>query len=339
MIDKLNTVLILISLVLAYLFPIELFILVYAILGPLHYLTEINWIKEQNYFVQTKSYWIVIVLILSFVFSAPYLLNLSVFQNFFSSQEIQAETVRLYKQYINWSIFLSLIIAISLIVFKKSRYRIGIIIIGVLLAVLLNSNPNYNLIFGAFLPTIIHVYVFTLLFMIYGIIKNTSVFGLLNIAFVLLIPIVLWNIDFNPKEYSFDPYFKDIFIQTKFHHLNVFLTSFLKIKNELSFYFYELVDLKIQMFIAFAYTYHYLNWFSKTTVIGWHKKITTKKGVFIGGLWLFLVTIYIYDYQIGFAIALFLSILHVILEFPLNIIVLKTIGEKMFTLKKIKSSK
>jgi hypothetical protein len=27
---------------------------------------------------------------------------------------------------------------------------------------------------------------------------------------------------------------------------------------------------KVQSFIAFAYTYHYLNWFSKTSIIKWN---------------------------------------------------------------------
>ena len=69
--------------------------------------------------------------------------------------------------------------------------------------------------------------------------------------------------------------------------------------------------------IAFAYTYHYLNWFSKTSVIGWHE-ISRLRMVMIIALWLAAVGIYAWDYRIGFAVLLTLSLGHVILEFPLN---------------------
>ena len=78
-IDKLNTLLIIISLVIAILFPFELFLVAYAILGPLHYLTEINWIKENNYFF-SKKYWVGLVILFSFLVSAPVVLKLSFFQ-------------------------------------------------------------------------------------------------------------------------------------------------------------------------------------------------------------------------------------------------------------------
>jgi hypothetical protein len=49
-VDLLNTGLLLLSVALAYLFPFRLFLLSYAILGPLHYLTEINWLHQKKYF-------------------------------------------------------------------------------------------------------------------------------------------------------------------------------------------------------------------------------------------------------------------------------------------------
>ena len=45
-VDLLNTGLILVSVGLAFLFPFRLFLVAYAIIGPLHYLTEINWLNE-----------------------------------------------------------------------------------------------------------------------------------------------------------------------------------------------------------------------------------------------------------------------------------------------------
>ena len=49
-VDKLNSFLILISLGLACFLPFELFLVSYALLGPLHYLTESNWIRDKGFF-------------------------------------------------------------------------------------------------------------------------------------------------------------------------------------------------------------------------------------------------------------------------------------------------
>ena len=59
-IDILNFGLILISFVLACVLPFELFLFGYAVLGPLHYLTETNWIVNKKYFV-VNTYWKYIV--------------------------------------------------------------------------------------------------------------------------------------------------------------------------------------------------------------------------------------------------------------------------------------
>src|SRR5262245_1075832 len=45
----------LLSAAIAWVVPFELFVLSYAILGPLHYLTEISWLHDRGYF--TPSRW------------------------------------------------------------------------------------------------------------------------------------------------------------------------------------------------------------------------------------------------------------------------------------------
>src|ERR1051326_6332879 len=53
-INYLNICLMLISCVMAFIFPFELFLFSYAILGPLHYLTEISWLHDRNYFTERQ---------------------------------------------------------------------------------------------------------------------------------------------------------------------------------------------------------------------------------------------------------------------------------------------
>src|SRR5438128_829474 len=53
-VNYLNLGLMIVSCVLAYITPFELFLFAYAVLGPLHYLTEISWLHDRKYFVEAK---------------------------------------------------------------------------------------------------------------------------------------------------------------------------------------------------------------------------------------------------------------------------------------------
>ena len=70
-------------------------------------------------------------------------------------------------------------------------------------------------------------------------------------------------------------------------------------------------------FLSFAYTYHYLNWFSKVNIIKWNDMPRKRLSVIII-LYLMSISIYLYDYALGLTVLLLLGQLHVILEFPLN---------------------
>ena len=49
-VNHLNSGLMVVSCVVAYLYPFELFLFSYAVLGPLHYFTEISWLHQRGYF-------------------------------------------------------------------------------------------------------------------------------------------------------------------------------------------------------------------------------------------------------------------------------------------------
>jgi hypothetical protein len=86
--------------------------------------------------------------------------------------------------------------------------------------------------------------------------------------------------------------------------------------------------LSLMAFIAFAYLYHYLNWFSKTSVIRWND-ISRTRLVAVIALWLVSVGLYAYDTAVGFQWLFFLSFSHVLLEFPLNHVTVITIGREI----------
>src|SRR5262249_1389908 len=71
-------------------------------------------------------------------------------------------------------------------------------------------------------------------------------------------------------------------------------------------------------FLAFAYTYHYLNWFSKTGIIRWHV-ISGRRLALIGAVYVAALGVYAYDYHVGLVALFVLSLVHVLLEFPLDL--------------------
>jgi hypothetical protein len=86
--------------------------------------------------------------------------------------------------------------------------------------------------------------------------------------------------------------------------------------------------LAVMAFIAFAYTYHYLNWFSKTSIIQWHQ-IPRGRSVAVVLVWLASVGLFVYDYRLGLQWLFFLSFTHVALEFPLNHLTFIGIGREV----------
>ena len=92
--------------------------------------------------------------------------------------------------------------------------------------------------------------------------------------------------------------------------------------------FFSTFGIMLMRFIAFAYLYHYLNWFSKTEVIRWHK-VPKIRFFAVIVLWLSACGFYIYDYSLGLSVLFFLSFTHVLLEFPLNMVSIVGIGKEV----------
>jgi len=85
------------------------------------------------------------------------------------------------------------------------------------------------------------------------------------------------------------------------------------------------LDTRLTSILAFVYTYHYLNWFIKADVIRW-ADIPRMRLVGLAAASAASTALYFYDYTFGFTFLLALSLVHILLEFPLNSMALRQLG-------------
>jgi hypothetical protein len=435
-INFLNIGLMLITAVLAYYFPFETFLLAYAYLGPLHYLTEISWLHDRQYFAKGKNdFWVLLIigiLLSYFAYAGDYGFSKDIYDYFVA--------LNLFDKLLVFALFASVLFALV------KNLWVKLLSIFVLFAFVSNwlspdramANENSTTIFAltALIPTLIHVYIFTGLFMFYGSLKTRSVSGMWQMVAFIAIPLVLvFTLPVDTKNgflsnYGKDAYYAngDGFYNTNFmildhfnlneeakytnkeylelitrkgnkenflrqglidsmalnkhidsltkmksspfvlkpmpinmanlapqyqhdHLLYFFDTSsrYINMLNEYRMremprmaiartkkemdgliYFSE-VGIMLMRFIAFAYLYHYLNWFSKTEIIRWHK-VPKVRFIIVMVTWIAASLFYAYDYSLGLSLLFFLSFSHVLLEFPLNVISIVGIGTESLSI-------
>lgn len=313
-IHHLNSGLIVLSCIVAFFIPFELFLFSYGILGPLHYLTEIGWLHKKNYFTKGKY---------DFLFLTGACLIL-MYWNYNPPKDFGVTADLL---------FFSLLASIAFVFIKDWLYRFVLLALLVVFVGFLNNAPQFFIWAAIFLPTIIHVFIFTWAFMLYGVIKEKSIPGVISIVVLILCSTLIIVVQPANLNYEVSPYIQksyDMFTALNFNLINYFNLDHL---TEVKQIFTTNAGFVIMRFIAFAYTYHYLNWFSKTSVIKWH---LVPKKVLIGtiAIWLISISLYIYDYTLGLTVLFFLSFLHVFLEFPLNIVSFTGIGKAVFSIGK-----
>lgn len=367
-VDQINIGLMVISLILAFILPFEVFLFSYAVLGPLHYLTEISWLHQKSYFVpkvKKMSLWIfpIIAVILTFVLVAD-----DVRDHIYIWQGLKAPKEKLFANLWNTNlIFFLFVVALIWVLLPKLWMKVSGLLILIFFSISFNigqscitcKNPQTNteqtlcddderkqnsfvqkngfdtngdhfidtckgvnkywaaLFFTAYLPTLVHVYIFTMLFMLFGALKSKSKVGILSVVILIVcgaLPFI-WDPPF--LHYTISDGARKSY-DASFLSLNkTIFEDFINLANTPENIYGSRIGIMITRFIAFAYTYHYLNWFSKTSIIQWHKMPKLNLAIVLI-LWIGAVVLYKIDYETGLTALLFLSFLHVFLEFPLN---------------------
>ena len=357
-INYLNIGLIAISIIAAFVMPFETFLFAYAFLGPLHYLTEISWLHDRQYFSKGK-YDFIPLLVIGIVITYDYFASKYGFSESFTT---------MYSDLNLYGKLLTLALTSSILFALVKNIWIKIISIVLLFAFVdqwfapntidIQGNPIFKGSSATFavtslVPTLIHVYIFTGLFMLYGALKSRNVAGLVSVLCFIAAPIILWNLIPGQvivpiSQYGRDAYYAggDGFwdlnlslikefdltdLPVKKGYVDMYGNPAIDAKASLPVVFESSVGITLMRVIAFAYLYHYLNWFSKTEIIRWHQVPKVRFAVVIF-LWLVACGLYAYDYSLGLTYLFFLSFCHVLLEFPLNIVSIVGIGQESYAI-------
>jgi hypothetical protein len=171
---------------------------------------------------------------------------------------------------------------------------------------------------AAMLPTVIHVFCFTGLFILHGSIKSRSPLGYASLAVFLACGGGFLAYHPPAAHYVVGPRTAALgtALNMPFDQLALFTGVSKDTWNSLAAF---------GRFLAFAYTYHYLNWFSKTGIIRWHA-VSGARLAAIAAAYAGSLALYAYDYRIGLEALFGLSLIHVLLEFPLDVRTIAALG-------------
>jgi hypothetical protein len=332
-VNYLNIGLMVASAAIALRWPFETFLLAYIVLGPLHYLTEISWLHDRHYFTRRRHDYLMLV-------AAACLVTIVTFLPIPDTPS-------------------GVVVALSFAAFATSlvcvlsdsiAMRVLMAAAGLVVGAQLATQPALDRLIGTFLPTIIHVFIFTGLFILVGALRARSISGVLSLVVFLGAAVMFTVVHPTAASYQASDYARGAYgtatargtFVPGFMTLNYLLLTGLGIHDfgvqqttteqfvaSINDYLYaHPVALSLMGFIAFAYLYHYLNWFSKTSIIRWNEISRARLGVIVA-VWLVSVALYAYDGQVGFRWLFFLSFVHVLLEFPLNHVTVMSIGREL----------
>ncbi|MFN0206625.1 MAG: hypothetical protein ACKVS6_09995 [Planctomycetota bacterium] len=304
-INFLNAFLMIAAAVASFYLPFEVLVLSYAILGPAHYLTQISWLHDRGYFLPSRVA-AALLAALAISISFPVALMLAG-----AAPADSAPASYNTKPAYEWTSALLLggFLASAVLILPIAshlRWIAAAAAVAGSLAIGLDYRIAYV---GIFLPTIIHVFVFTGAFILFGALRSRSASGYFSFIVFLGCAAALLFIRNQLPAYKPAAAFQQN-------------AKFMETVHAGVRWIFDLGEgrtssLAAMRFLAWIYLYHYLNWFSKTQIIGWHA-IPMRRVIVIIIAWIASVGLYAYDYTVGLSFLIFLATLHVVLEFPLD---------------------
>jgi hypothetical protein len=289
--DAIHLGLMLFAFAAAYLVPFELLLLAYVVLGPAHYFTEISWLHDRHYFLPHRGIAVVLALV---AVGAALIDNASWF---------------------GFAIWAALVVCALLAATTSAAEGTLIFMVALALSAIMVSSGSSLAVIGILIPTLVHVSLFTLVFMALGAWRAGSRTQALLVA-VYLVAIAVILLAPPTAEIRIASFAKAA--TDYFGNVGPALSRLFGIPG-------MRLDTRLTSLLAFVYTYHYLNWFIKADVIRWADISRTRLALVIAAS-AGSTALYFYDYAFGFTFLLAISLVHILLEFPLNSLALRQLG-------------
>jgi hypothetical protein len=287
--------------------PLQVLLVAFAFLGPFHYLTEIFWLRRKKFYF------------------AEGMVSSRVYVTLACAMAVLGFVEHAYRRDFGVWVVGSLLL-LSLTVWVRNAYAIAAIAVAAIVTGFFLRTWVYFI--AVMVPTLVHVFFFTWTFMLSGALrdKRATWRKWLNPALMVVIPVLLVAL---PMHYAAP---SGIWLRAE-------AASFGTIHKKLAGDLHHTVVLNEQMLndrvlagmlrlFAFVYLFHYLNWFAKTELLEWHK-VSRRGWAAIVVLYAASMGAYVWNFQFGFLVATFLSMLHVLLEFPLNWHTLRFLSDKV----------
>lgn len=258
--------------------PVETLVLSYAVLGPAHYLSQISWMSGRDFDSGGRL--------------DPWLL-VACAAGLFVARENPVSPW--------WGAAAGLALAAAFT--RGVAARALALALGAVGAALL-ARPGWTL-WALLLPSVIHVFVFTAIFLWRGARED----GAQRAPAVLHASLGLALLAIAPADGApLPPALKE--------GLEYFLPVAGTLQARLGREGWAATS-GVLSFLAFAYLYHYLNWFTKAGFLGWHR-VGRGRAAALTALYAASLALYAADFRAGFAAASALGLLHVLLELPLD---------------------
>lgn len=289
--DAIHLGLMLLALAAAYLVPFELLLLAYVVLGPAHYFTEISWLHDRSYYLPHRG----IAAALAVVAVVAALIDNA--------------------SWFGFAMWGALVVCAMLAATVSAIESMLLFMVAIALSAIMYSSGSSLAVIGILIPTLIHVSLFTLIFMILGAHRSGSrAQGALVVAYIVAIAtILLLPPTAEIRIASFARVGQDYF-----GNVGPALGRLFGVPG-------LVLDTRLTSLLAFVYTYHYLNWFIKADVIRW-TAVPKARLAAMAAASAAATALYFYDYAFGFTFLLALSLIHILLEFPLNALALRQLG-------------
>jgi hypothetical protein len=272
-----------------------------VVLGPLHYLTELAWLWRRGVFVAGSApRWTLVAVGTA---GAAAVLGLDAGVGAGLRPVLQAIAVDA----------MVVAAAVALVATRGLADPRGIAVVVVAAVVASEAatrsawGSGWLLAFGLLLPTVVHVLLFTALFMAHGATTapRDNLPGLVGLVAGTLVLALTPALPPEPVGLAADLYEASL--------------GFLRDAGVALWPGAAPADAaaRVTRLLAFAYTHHFLNWFEKTGRIGWARQPSRELAPLLG-VWLALVLATLADARWGLALVFVPNVLHVVLELPLN---------------------